>query len=274
MTQIGQGSPRYTVELPAAATSVTLAWAAHTDTGHRREVNEDSLLSQPPVFAVADGMGGHSAGDVASAAVVTRLAGLAGNADLNAESIDLSLSLAVEDMAAGAGVTDHGTGTTVTGAALASISGLPRWIIFNIGDSRVYQLTSGVLEQLTTDHSVVQELVDAGSITREEADVHPHGNVITRAVGFHEPPVPDYRILPVQPGMRILVCSDGLTKELTAYGIRHYLMSNPGAEDAATALVTAALDNGGRDNVTVIVLDVLAVDTAEGAPDLGVSAPA
>lgn len=242
---------------------MTLAWAAHTDTGHRREVNEDSLVSQSPVFAVADGMGGHSAGDVASAAVVTRLSGLAGRADLDAALIDRSLSLAVEDMASGVGVTDNGTGTTVTGAALASISGAPKWIIFNIGDSRVYQLTSGVLEQLTTDHSVVQELVDAGSITREEADVHPHGNVITRAVGFHEPPIPDYRILPVQPGMRILVCSDGLTKELTAYGIRHYLMSNPRAEDAASALVTAALDNGGRDNVTVIVLDVLAVDVAE-----------
>jgi protein phosphatase len=263
VTQIGQGSPRYTVDLPSAGSTVTLAWAALTDTGHRREVNEDSLLSQPPVFAVADGMGGHSAGDVASAAVVTRLSGLAGKTDLDAESIDRSLSLAVEDMASGAGVTDNGTGTTVTGAALAGISGAPKWIIFNIGDSRVYQLTSGVLEQLTTDHSVVQELVDAGSITREEADVHPHGNVITRAVGFHEPPVPDYRILPVQPGMRILVCSDGLTKELTAYGIRHYLMSNPAAEDAANALVTAALDNGGRDNVTVIVLDVLAVDAAE-----------
>ena len=263
MTQIGQGSPRYTVDLPSAGTTVTLAWAAHTDTGHRREVNEDSLLSQPPVFAVADGMGGHSAGDVASAAVVTQLARLAGKTDLDAASIDRSLSLAVEDMASGAGVTDNGTGTTVTGAALAAISGVPQWIIFNIGDSRVYQLTSGVLEQLTTDHSVVQELVDAGSITREEADVHPHGNVITRAVGFHEPPVPDYRILPVQPGMRILVCSDGLTKELTAYGIRHYLMSNPTAEDAANALVTAALDNGGRDNVTVIVLDVLAVGAAE-----------
>jgi len=107
---------------------------------------------------------------------------------------------------------------------------------------------------------VVQELVDAGRITREEADVHPHGNVITRAVGFHEPPVPDYRILPLHEGLRILVCSDGLTKELTAYGIRHFLMSNPNADDAVAALVTAALENGGRDNVTAIVLDVLAVD--------------
>ena len=273
MTQIGQGSTRYTVALPVVGKTVTLAWAALTDTGHRREVNEDSLLAQPPIFAVADGMGGHSAGDVASAAVVGRLAEHAGEAVIDAESIATSLSLAVEDMASGVGVTDQGTGTTVTGAALTVVSGAPQWIVFNIGDSRVYQLTSGVLEQVTVDHSVVQELVDSGRITREEADVHPHGNVITRAVGFHEPPVPDYRILPVQPGMRILVCSDGLTKELTAYGIRHYLMSNPKAEDAAGALVAAALDNGGRDNVTVIVLDVLALGD-DDAPELGVGGSA
>jgi protein phosphatase len=93
--------------------------------------------------------------------------------------------------------------------------------------------------------------------------------VITRAVGFHEPPIPDYRTLPVQVGMRLLICSDGLTKELTPYGIRHFLMSNPTADAAARALVDAALENGGRDNVTVIVLDVLAVD-GEVAPDLGV----
>jgi protein phosphatase len=191
---------------------------------------------------------------------------------IDAEAIDRSLSLAVEDMASGAGVTDLGTGTTVTGAALAVVSGVPQWIVFNIGDSRVYQLISGVLEQLTIDHSVVQEMVDAGRITREEADVHPHGNVITRAVGFHEPPIPDYRVLPVRPGMRLLICSDGLTKELTPYGIRHFLMSNPQPESAARALVEAALDNGGRDNVTVIVLDVLALNgQAATPPDLGVS---
>ncbi|WEO78347.1 protein phosphatase 2C domain-containing protein [Cryobacterium sp. SO2] len=265
MTQIGQGSLSHTIALPAVKKSVTLAWASLTDVGHRREVNEDSLVARSPVFAVADGMGGHSAGDVASNAVVTRLAEAADTAagsgqTITAEAINLALGLAVADMKAGEGVTDLGTGTTVTGVALAIVSDAPQLISFNIGDSRVYQLGNGVLEQVTIDHSVVQELVDAGRITREEADVHPHGNVITRAVGFHEPPVPDYRILPLHPGQRILVCSDGLTKELTAYGIRHFLMSNPLAADAVAALVTAALENGGRDNVTAIVLDVLSVD--------------
>ncbi|TDW29152.1 PP2C family protein-serine/threonine phosphatase [Cryobacterium psychrophilum] len=267
MTQIGQSSTEFTVELPSTGKSVTLAWSALTDVGHRREVNEDSVLAESPIFSVADGMGGHSAGDVASAAVVTRLAEHAGRPVLDAPSIDSALSLAVEDMAKGAGVTDQGTGTTVTGVALAVVSGAPNWIAFNIGDSRVYQLNAGVLEQVTTDHSVVQELFDAGRITREEAEVHPHGNIITRAVGFHEPPIPDYRILPLQAGMRILVCSDGLSKEITSYGIRHFLMSNPHAADAAAALLEAALENGGRDNVTVIVLDVVTVNDLTGTAD-------
>ena len=265
MTQIGQGSSSHTIALPAVNRSVTLAWAALTDVGHRREVNEDSLVARSPIFAVADGMGGHSAGDVASKAVVTRLAAAADAAveageTISAEAINAALGLAVADMKAGEGVTDQGTGTTVTGVAVTIVSDVPQLISYNIGDSRVYQLTGGVLEQVTVDHSVVQELVDAGRITREEADVHPHGNVITRAVGFHEPPVPDYRILPLSPGQRILVCSDGLTKELTAYGIRHFLMSNPKPDDAVAALVTAALENGGRDNVTAIVLDIVSVD--------------
>lgn len=265
MTQIGQGSSSHTTALPAVKKSVTLAWAALTDVGHRREVNEDSLVARSPIFAVADGMGGHSAGDVASNAVVTRLAQAADTAvdsggTITAEAINVALGLAVADMKSGEGVTDLGTGTTVTGVALAIVSDAPQLIAYNIGDSRVYQLTNGVLEQVTIDHSVVQELVDAGRITREEADVHPHGNVITRAVGFHEPPVPDYRILPLSAGLRVLVCSDGLTKELTSYGIRHFLMSHPRPEDAVAALVTAALENGGRDNVTAIVLDVVSVD--------------
>jgi serine/threonine protein phosphatase PrpC len=272
VTQLGQGSLSHTIALPSVKKSVTLAWAALTDTGHRREVNEDSVVTQSPVFAVADGMGGHSAGDVASKAVVTRLADITRLEETDAgvttaETINRALALAVDDMKAGEGVTDLGTGTTVTGVALAIVSDAPQLIAFNIGDSRVYQLGSGVLEQVTVDHSVVQELVDAGRITREEADVHPHGNVITRAVGFHEPPIPDYRILPLTEGLRILVCSDGLTKELTAYGIRHFLMSNPKAEDAVAALVTAALENGGRDNVTAIVLDVLAVSDLHDSAD-------
>jgi protein phosphatase len=259
VTQIGNGNTRFRATLPGG-TEVRLSWAAVTHTGHRREANEDSFVAQPPVFAVADGMGGHAAGDFASAAVVTRLAEYGGQQVVGTPELDRALRMAVQDMGRGAGVTDEGSGTTVTGAALGEISGEPAWLVFNIGDSRVYRLVGGVLEQLTIDHSVVQELVDAGQITREEADTHPHSNVITRAVGFHEAPVPDYRAIAVEPGMRLLICSDGLTKELTSYGIRHFLLANPNAEAAARALLDAALGNGGRDNVTAIVVDVHAVD--------------
>jgi len=258
VTQIGNGNARHRVSLPDG-TEITLAWAAKTDTGLRREVNEDSFIAQAPLFAVADGMGGHAAGDFASAAVVTRLAEHGGKPIVATSDIDASLHRAVQDMSRGAGVTDEGSGTTVTGIALGIISHEPTWIVYNIGDSRVYRLVGGVLEQLTTDHSIVQELVDAGQITREEADTHPHSNVITRAVGFHEAPIPDYRAIAIESGMRLLVCSDGLTKELTSYGIRHFLVANDRAEKAAAQLVDAALGNGGRDNITVIVIDVLAV---------------
>jgi len=264
VTQIGNGNARHRVTLPDG-TEVTIAWAAATDTGLRREVNEDSFVAQAPIFAVADGMGGHAAGDFASAAVVTRLAEHGGKVVMGTPEIDAALRLAVQDMGRGAGVTDEGSGTTVTGAALGAISDEPAWIVFNIGDSRVYRLVGGLLEQLTVDHSIVQELVDAGQITREEADTHPHSNVITRAVGFHEAPIPDYRAIAVEEGMRLLVCSDGLTKELTAYGIRHFLVANAKPEKAARQLVEAALGNGGRDNVTVVVVDVLKVVRPEHA---------
>ena len=165
-------------------------------------------------------------------------------------------------MADRADLTDTSTGTTVTGAVLVEKAGVPYWLVYNIGDSRVYLLSSGVLEQLTIDHSIVQELIDAGQITPEQAETHPHSNVITRAVGFHEAPVPDFRLIPVEKGMRLLICSDGLTKELTSYGIRHYLLSSHTPAEASEKLVDAALGNGGRDNVTVIVVEVLDVTSS------------
>ncbi|MET4159684.1 protein phosphatase 2C domain-containing protein [Agromyces sp. PvR057] len=266
MTQIGNGNTRHPVVLPDG-TRITISWAAATDTGHRRQVNEDSFVAQAPVFAVADGMGGHAAGDFASAAVVTRLAEHGGKTVIGTAEIDQSLRLAVQDMERGTGVTDEGSGTTVTGVALGLISDEPAWIVFNIGDSRVYRLVGGILEQLTVDHSIVQELVDAGQITRDEADTHPHSNVITRAVGFHESPIPDYRAIAVEPGMRLLICSDGLTKELTSYGIRHFLMADRSAERVTEHLLDAALGNGGRDNVTVLVVDVHEVSRPEPRPE-------
>ncbi|NRD08039.1 PP2C family protein-serine/threonine phosphatase [Rathayibacter agropyri] len=268
MTQIGRSRASITVPVSAwtsdaPSAEVTLGWAARTETGLVRSANEDSYLAKSPLFAVADGMGGHAAGEVASDAVVSRLSTAALGATVGAEEIDRALREAVGDIARQSQTADGGTGTTVTGIALTAVGGEPYWSVFNIGDSRVYLSFSGALVQLTVDHSIVQELVDAGLITRDEADVHPHSNVITRAVGFHEPPIPDYRLVPVLAGSRLLVCSDGLTKELTDNGLGHLLGVGGSAQETADSLIDAALENGGRDNITVIVVDVLAVSSDE-----------
>ncbi|PDQ34537.1 MAG: protein phosphatase [Candidatus Lumbricidophila eiseniae] len=258
MTEIGSDSAHYVGVMPDG-TEVTLAWAARSETGHHRDTNQDSFVARPPIFAVADGMGGHAAGDFASGVVVTRLAEHGGKTHVGTPDLELSLRLAVRDMSRGLGVTDEGSGTTVTGIALGHMSGEAVWFVFNIGDSRVYCLNGENFEQLTMDHSIVQEMVNAGQITREQADEHPHANVITRAVGFHETPVPDYRPIALDAGMRLVICSDGLTKELTDYGIGHILAENDTPASAVKHLVREALRNGGRDNVTVMVVDVLQV---------------
>lgn len=237
---------------------IELSWYALTHVGKRRETNQDSYVVAPPIFAVADGMGGHSAGEIASAAVVRRLAELGGSESVTDKDIDQVLGDAVDDIELDAGETELGAGTTVTGVFLGT-DHEPTWRVFNIGDSRVYQYFKGAITQVTVDHSVVQHLIDSGAITAEEAEVHPHANVITRAVGFNEDPIPDYTSLALIPGQRILVCSDGLTKELTDLGIQHFLATQPTAEAAAKKLVDEAVKNMGRDNVTVIVIDVHAV---------------
>lgn len=253
--------------LQDAEALIELSWHGITDVGHRREVNQDSLVMSPPIFAVADGMGGHSAGEVASAAVVRRLAELGGIVTITETDINGALGDAVDDIELDAGETDLGAGTTVTGVSLGALGTSPTWTVFNIGDSRVYQYFKGALTQLTVDHSVVQHLLDTGAITAEEAEIHPHANVITRAVGFNEQPAPDYTQLAVVAGQRLLLCSDGLTKELTEVGIQHFLATAESAEEAAHQLVQRALDNAGRDNVTVIVIDVHAVGDSRDTSD-------
>lgn len=238
---------------------IELSWYAITDVGNRRETNQDSFITIPPVFAVADGMGGHSAGEVASAAVVRRLTELSGEYGVTDEYVLELLTKAVEDIEIDAGDSELGAGTTVTGVIVSEDAEGPVWKVFNIGDSRVYQYFKGALSQITVDHSVVQHLIDTGAITEEEAEVHPHANVITRAVGLGETPVPDYTSLALIPGQRLLLCSDGLTKELTDVGIQYFLATQPTAKEAAQTLVEHALHNAGRDNVTVIVIDVHAV---------------
>ncbi len=271
MTEIGVNNDGLAVSIPGRGNqAVTIAWAAATDTGRRRAANEDSFVASSPLFAVADGMGGHSAGDLASAAVVERLAEAIAADFLAPRTIERALERATADISTIAGDSELGVGTTVTGAALTLQDDQPYFAVFNIGDSRVYSFERNELAQVTVDHSVVQELVDAGALTREEAEYHPDSNIITRAVGFNAQPTPDFWMLPVRTGMRLLLCSDGLTKELTDARIRLHMAAGLSPTETATALIDAALAAGGRDNITTIVVDV--IDAPEPA-EIGDMAP-
>lgn len=248
---------------------LALSWAAVTDVGRRREVNQDAVLARYPLFIVADGMGGHIGGEIASARTVERLTAVADKDTVSTKAIEKALSRAVEDIAKHPGATDDGTGTTVTGVFLDVSGDEATWVTLNIGDSRVYLMRDDSLMQITTDHSVVQELVSAGRLSPEEAENHPYGNVITRAVGPTESVTPDYVRLDVVDGDRFVICSDGLTKELTDYGILHFLLEHADPGEAVDAMLHAAVENGGRDNISVIVLtaalsgDDIDGDTAE-----------
>jgi protein phosphatase len=236
--------------------TAVVSWAASTDVGRRREVNQDAVLAEFPLFIVADGMGGHIGGEIASTSAVSRLRPLAESGVVTPKALEKALGRAVKDIAAHPEATDDGTGTTVTGLFFDPSSTDPHWVTLNIGDSRVYLVRDGEIVQITTDHSVVQELIAAGRLSPEEAENHPYGNVITRAVGPSDSVKPDYVRLDLTDGDRFVVCSDGLTKELTDYGIQHFLAEHADPGDAVEAMMAAALENGGRDNITIVVVNV------------------
>ncbi|MFT4029097.1 MAG: protein phosphatase 2C domain-containing protein [Protaetiibacter sp.] len=272
MTRHGADEARRRFPLPGRpGEQVTLAWAAVTDVGRRRQANEDSLIVEPPVFAVADGMGGHAAGDRASAAAVERLSELAGRGDVDEAVVRSALTLAAQDIDELAEDLPLGAGTTVTGAVLDVASPSPAFVVFNVGDSRVYSFLGSEFHQVTHDHSVVQELVDAGLLAAADAEGHPESNVVTRALGFREVPRPDYWTVPIRTGLRLLVCSDGLTKELDTERLRLHLAARLSATETAGALVDAALASGGRDNITVVVVDVLEAPVREEPEPAGVA---
>ena len=188
-------------------------------------------------------------------------------------TIERALERATADITIISGDSELGVGTTVTGVALTLQDSDPYFVVFNIGDSRVYAFEGNELIQVTVDHSVVQEMVESGALTRDEAEHHPDSNIITRAVGFNAQPFADFWMLPVRAGLRILVCSDGLTKEVNDERIRMHLAAGLSPEETAGALIDAALAAGGRDNVTAIVVDVLAAPELSSTSDIEDTAP-
>ncbi len=224
-----------------------------TSIGRVRRVNEDSFLAIPPIYAVADGMGGHGSGDMASAIAVQVLARCAELRPLFTEAVLATLEEAnrviIEQEV------PNRMGTTVTGLAGLETAGGDHLMVFNVGDSRVYRLAGDHIEQLTVDHSEVQELVLAGLITREQARTHPRRNIITRALGSDPALLADHWLLPAVGGDRFLLCSDGLFSELSDEEI-HALLATGSPQRVAETLVTAAYDAGGHDNITVVVVDI------------------
>ncbi len=241
-------------------TTPALAWGAATDTGRVRTENEDSYVAEPLVFGVADGMGGHAAGEVASAIAATMLRDRLG---AGVHSVDVAIAAVVEANAAifqGAhsNAAQRGMGTTLTAmVVLAAADGQRRLALLNVGDSRTYVMRAGRLRRVTLDHSYVQELVSTGHITEAEARTHPRRNIVTRALGIEPTVRVDTWVLPFVQGDRYVLCSDGLVDEVDDQEIAELLAACPTPQAAAEALVAAANERGGRDNVTIVVVDVL-----------------
>ena len=230
-----------------------ISFGSRTDIGYVRDHNEDSLIIIPPLFAVADGRGGHEAGEIASEITVNTLAELAPS-HLDAEGLTAAVEAANYNVmkAPRQGIGRDGMGTTLTAAMLEG----ERLLIAQAGDSRAYLLHKGHLQQITRDHSLMADLIEAGQITPEEARVHPNRSVITRAIGSDIHMRPDIYELNVDAGDRILLCSDGLSSMISNNAIESIMRRQSDAQHCADELVTAALENGGADNVTVVVADV------------------
>ncbi len=234
---------------------------AATDPGLRRRINEDAFLAEAPLYLVADGMGGHHAGEIASATVIEEFAVFAGRPSLTIDDVHAAIARArrrVDALSTGAGA---GAGTTLAGVVIADVDGEGYWLAVNLGDSRTYRLSEGHFEQVSVDHSVVQELVDSGELSLDAAHRDTRRNVITRAIGAGSDGEPDYWLLPAEEGDRVLVCSDGLSSELRHDELHAILVGESDPQAAATRLVHEAMVRGGRDNITALVIDALAVRT-------------
>jgi protein phosphatase len=223
-----------------------------------RQQNEDAYLAEENLYIVADGMGGHNAGEVASALAVTTVkAGSKSGIhtmeqfrELVQQANTAIYTASLDDS------TQSGMGTTLT--ALAVVPGEePRVLVANVGDSRTYLFRNGALSRLSVDHSYVQELVNEGILTPEEARVHPRRNIVTRAMGIERSVMVDVFSHLVRTGDRLVLCSDGLVDEVADADIAVVLRQHSDPQDTAEALVMVANANGGRDNTTVVVVDIL-----------------
>ena len=251
-----------------------------TDTGNVRPQNEDAYVASDHLFAVADGMGGHNAGEVASALATTLLLERAVGQTLSPEwfvEAITSINRTIHESAAES-TERRGMGTTICALALVKqqdASSEPQQVaLANVGDSRIYLARSGKFRQLSVDHSYVQELVTEGLITEEEERVHPRRNIVTRALGIDDRVAVDSWLIPLFPGDRFILCSDGLVDEVPTSDIAELAAQQREPQIIADALVALAKRNGGRDNITVVVVDAIGESTPAIVSEPVVDTPA
>ena len=238
---------------PRTRKGALTSFGSRTDIGCLRDHNEDSLVVTPPLFAVADGMGGHAAGEVASEIAVRVLSELAPehpDGEALGRAIEEANRAVIQAAREGRG--RQGMGTTMTAAMLEG----ERLVIAQVGDSRAYLLHQGKLQQLTRDHSLMADMIEAGQLTPEEARTHPQRSVITRALGSDAHLHPDIYEINVETGDRLLICSDALSGMIFDDQIESTLRRVQDPQRCASQLVNEAIAAGGHDNVTVIVADV------------------
>ncbi len=244
----------------------TLAWGAVTDTGRLRDVNQDGVFVADDVFVVADGMGGHRGGEVASAIVIEEMAKITtvSSTDELIEMVQRANREVLDRARSDPSL--YGMGTTMVALVTMTDADSERLCVANVGDSRLYVRTKDEMLQLTDDHSLVEGMVRDGWISPEEAMVHPQRNVVTRALGVEDELLVDAWELLAVTGDRYLLCSDGLTNELSDAEILGILDETDDPAEAASSLVQAACTAGGRDNVTVVVVDVVDTESTESDP--------
>lgn len=236
--------------------------AAETHVGVARANNQDSYATAPGLVVVADGMGGHRGGEVASAIAAKEMIRRFDAPVLEAlvTGVEHANRRILDEAAADPNL--HGMGTTVVALGLIEVEDGVALGAINVGDSRMYRLTGNVLEQLTEDHSLVEALVREGRITPAEAEVHPQRNIVTRALGVIEHvEVDSFHFVP-KIGDRYLLCSDGLFNEVDAQTIATILATEVDPDVAVKQLVAAANQGGGRDNITTVIADIVAADEA------------
>ena len=247
-----------------------LDYAAVTHPGTVKTVNEDRIVARAPVFLVADGISGCQRGALASGLVAERLGRLVNEPELEPDDVAEAILDADRRVRESQAREHHRAATTVACAIGLWIGGAPYWTLANAGDSRIYRVTgrNRRMVQVTQDHTHVQALVDRGVLTDEEAAQHPDRHVLTNAVGSAEGVQPDFWLIPIVPGDRLLLCSDGLLREWDPVELEEVIRERNSPQDAVVELLTLALRAQARDNVSIIVVDVKESGwgaTAEGA---------